>query len=241
MHNIKELELFAEFGSEKLNEDKTDTSWHGIFQPTNQFSMSLCENVNFTSKYQMPKVSTCTIETPRDICCYYRLGNTTADGVIPHFYTPDKNLIPFINDPYGHYEKIAHHRVMIGLDISIKPEMPIPMKMAVSFYNKLHMAWVGTRGNIVVPNVVVDPAIIEVCLDGYPKHSVIAMNSSGIGNDKRAKENWQIIYPYVIDILQPLHILRYGAKQPNEVESISTYYLNDNEKSSRYGRKWFLL
>ncbi len=242
MDKNRQLELFAEFGSLNLNETKarTEEAWRGIFKPYNQFSLQLCECVNFTSEHQMPSVPRCVVDIPRDICCYYRLGNWTVEGVYPHFYTPDKNLIPFINDPYRHLERISQHKVILGLDISIKPEMPKPMKEAVSFYNKLHMAWVAANGIYCVPNVVVDPDLIEVCLDGYPRNSVICMNSSGIGKDKRAMENWQKIYPYVIDVLDPIHILRYGAKQPNEMECISTYYLNDNEKSSRYGRKWFL-
>ena len=65
---------------------------------------------------------------------------------------------------------------------------------------------------------------------------MICTNSSGIGSDPRAKQNWQIIYPHVIEELSPTLILRYGAKQPNEAEEISVYYENDNRKFIDYGR-----
>ena len=100
------------------------------------------------------------------------------------------------------------------------------------------MAWWQHQGKTVIPNVVVDSSIIECCLDGYPKHSVIAMNSSGIGKDIRAKQNWQIIYPYIIKELDPALIIRYGGKQENEIEETSAYYDNDNDhlKFAGYGR-----
>lgn len=98
------------------------------------------------------------------------------------------------------------------------------------------MAWWQYKGKTIIPNIIVDPAIIDYCLEGYPKHSVIAMNSTGIGKDERAKQNWQIIYPFVIDRLAPVRIIRYGGKQPNEREEISVYYENDNKKFSNYGR-----
>ena len=41
----------------------------------------------------------------------------------------------------------------------------------------------------------------------------------------------------MIKRLNPVHILRYGAKQDGEIESISTYYTNDNFKVINYGRK----
>lgn len=238
IHNNIQLELFPDFGFKATETRHNRSETNGIFAPTNRFSMSLCEEVNFTSEYQMPIVSGCLVEAPRDIFCFYRLGNNSRAGVVPHFYTTDERLLPFLGDPYGHLEMISNHPILIGIDISIKPEMPDPMKIAVSFYNKLIMAWWQHHGKIVIPNVVVDPSIIEQCLSGYPKHSVIAMNSSGIRKDKRAQHNWQLIYPYVIKELDPVRIIRYGGKQDNEVEEISVYYNNDNDhlKFTSYGR-----
>lgn len=236
MNKIVQLELFPEFGSKKVKREKDIWKSNFIFAPNNRFSLSICENVNFSSTYQMPIVNGCSIELPKDICCFYRLHNRNYSGVVPHFYTTDNRLLPFVNNPYRHLEMISNHPVVIGLDLSIKPEMPIPMKMGISFYNKLMMAWWQKQGKIVVPNVVIDPSIIDCCLDGYPKNSVIAMNSSGIGKDKRAMNNWQIIYPHVIEKLNPKFIIRYGGKQPDEMENISAYYENDNKKFYRYGR-----
>lgn len=235
----QQLELFSDFGSRTIEVSVTNIEdalgKENIFARRNRFLMSLCENVNFTSTFQMPVVSGCTISAPKDILCFYRLQKHSIVGVIPHFYTNDNRLLPFLYDPYKHLKDISHSPTVLGIDFSIKPEMPTPMKIAISFYNKLIMAWWQYNGKNVVPNVVADPAIIDYCLDGYPKHSVIAMNSSGIGTDKRAKQNWQTIYPLVTKELDPVFIIRYGAKQPNEIEEISAYYENDNKKFGKYG------
>lgn len=238
IHNNLQLELFPDFGLKAIETRNSKSETNGIFSPTNRFSMSLCEEVNFTSAHQMPIVSGCLVDAPKEIVCFYRLGNIGRAGVVPHFYTTDNRLLPFLGDPYGHLEMISSHSTLIGIDISIKPEMPMPMKIAISFYNKLIMAWWQHQGKTVIPNVVVDSSIIECCLDGYPKHSVIAMNSSGIGKDIRAKQNWQIIYPYIIKELDPALIIRYGGKQENEIEEISAYYDNNNDhlKFAGYGR-----
>ena len=232
----KQLALFPGMESERREQKNKNKQRGGIFTPNNRFGLSLCERVNFTSVYQMPIVKKCTIDVPKDIYCYYRMGNRRIMDVIPHFYTSDEKLLPFLCDPFRHLKKIRIHKVVIGIDLSIKPEMPIPMKTAISFYNKLIMAWWQYIGMTVIPNVVVDKSIIDVCLDGYPKRSIIAMNSSGIGTDKRSKQNWQIIYPHVVETLEPIKILRYGGKQPNEIEKISIYYENDNKKFKNYGR-----
>ncbi len=236
MSQLEQLELFPDLCP--TAEKSADKQWnlHGIFAPYNRFSMSLCEKVDFTSTHQMPVVCGCSAEAPRDIFCFYRMRNSDIEGVIPHFYTSDDRLLPFLSDPYRHLRMICNHKIVLGIDISIKPEMLIPMKIAISFYNKLIMAWWRYNGITVIPNVIVDPQVIEWCIDGYPKHSVICMNSSGIGSDPRAKQNWQIIYPHVIEELSPTLILRYGAKQPNEAEEISVYYENDNRKFRDYGR-----
>lgn len=236
MADNHQLELFPDFSSQNIKtKDERWINYNGIFMPNNHFSLSLCEHVNFTSTYQMPVVQACHVEQPKDIRCYYRLRNRSVAGTIPHFYTNDSKLLPFLGEPYRYYDKICHHKTVIGIDISIKHDMPTPMKIAISFYNKLLMAWWHYMGLTVVPNVIVDSTIVDICLDGYPMDSVIAINSTSLGKDARARQLWQETYPQIIEALKPTHIIRYGGKQPNEAEHISSYYDNDNKKSARNG------
>jgi len=53
-----------------------------------------------------------------------------------------------------------------------------------------------------------------------------------------------MIYPYqklegyhaMLDILKPIHIIRYGAYIAGELKTMSTYYPNNNKAGYRYGR-----
>lgn len=104
------------------------------------------------------------------------------------------------------------------------------------FLNKMFTAWWQYNGLTAYPNIVwVERVPIELCLDGFPIGSVVAVNSTGIGRDHHAKKVWIKGYHAMLDTLKPLHIIRYGAKQDGENENISTYFPNDNWRASHYG------
>ena len=49
---------------------------------------------------------------------------------------------------------------------------------------------------------------IELFMEGWPKGSIIAINSTGIGLDKRCRYIWLEGYHAMLDILKPIHIIR---------------------------------
>lgn len=107
--------------------------------------------------------------------------------------------------------------------------MPLPFNMASIFANKLLAAVLQKEGLKVIPNISwlcgVDA---KISFDGWPKDSVIAINSTGINRNKRKKYKWLKMYEQMLCELSPKHILRYGVKIKGEEESISTYYPNEN-------------
>lgn len=106
-----------------------------------------------------------------------------------------------------------------------------------SYRNKLLAAWLQKNGIAVIPNVSWSRDwSYDFCFEGFPKHSTIAINSTGIGKDSFSKSLWINGYKKAIEILEPIQILRYGAKQEGELEDISIYYINDNRKGGTYGR-----
>ena len=64
------------------------------------------------------------------------------------------------------------------------------------------------------------------CTDNIPKHSTIAINCSGIKGDADAMYFWHKGYEYVLKVLEPTRILRYGDIMEGEYKEISTYYTN---------------
>lgn len=163
-----------------------------IYLPKNEFSMDLCEHSDFITEWQMPKIQAVSISAPMDIFAFYRFKKHVPANVWGHCYTTDKRLIPFITNPYRMVERLKIYDAVIGLDLSIKPTMPLPIKIGVSFYNKLITAFWQRKGLTVIPNICwCDESSYDYCFAGYPKNSVIAINSTGIGSNKRAQYLWE--------------------------------------------------
>lgn len=115
--------------------------------------------------------------------------------------------------------------------------MPLPEIMWNSYRNRYLAAYYQSNGIKVTPNVSWSREwSYDFYFEGFPQNSVIAINSTGIRSDKYLKYLWRSGYEKAVDVLKPVHILRYGAKQQGEYTSISTYYPNDNLKFSTYGR-----
>lgn len=131
---------------------------------------------------------------------------------------------------------------IIGIDLSCTEELPECAKRWNCFRNKLFTAYLQNRGVKVIPNVCWwNGADFDYCLDGFSKQSVIAINSTGLRNNKVSRQIWIEGYKKVVELLEPRFIIRYGAKQAGEYEQISRYYPNDNqllaqERRNDYGR-----
>lgn len=65
-------------------------------------------------------------------------------------------------------------------------------------------------------------------MEGWPHGSIIAINSTGVCLDKKARHTWLDGYWAMVDTLNPSHILRYGGFIEGENANISTYYVNNN-------------
>lgn len=202
------------------------------------FYQKMCECCNFTSKWQMPIVEAVNDNKvlEYEIMGYDRISHSNSYKYGIHFYIPDCKNLSSLRSAIVVYNCIKDKPFVIGPDYSVRMNMTLPRKLINSHDIKLVTAWLQHMGVLVVPNVVwADESHMEAYLEGYPVGSIIAINSTGLGWDKRAIENWKIGYRYVIEILKPTAIIRYGRKVDGEIESISYYKQNDNFKSCNYG------
>lgn len=201
------------------------------------FHQEITSNLHFTSKYEMPKVNAYLNDIPRFLLSYPRRNETKRVDCALHFYIHDFKFTSIITQPYKCLNTLKKYVCVIGPDFSVQPQMPLPEKIKNVYDNKKVTAWWQFNGVNVIPNIVWCNNIdYEICFDGFPKHSVIAINSTGLGHDIRSKHCWIDGYKKAIDILEPSTIIRYGAKQDGENESISYYYENDNKNGGNYGR-----
>lgn len=200
---------------------------------------SMCKDLSYTDKYQMPKVKPYVGPVPSEIISFNRAramrGSNLDAGV--HFYIQDSFFNCVWNSPTRYEKMFKRFWGVISTDYSVYADMVMPEVLWNSFRNKLLTAWFQGNGITVIPNISWGrPWSYDFCFDGFPKHSVIAINSTGIGNNAFSKSLWSRGYEKAIEALEPAKILRYGAKQNGEDESISIYFPNDNHKSACYGR-----
>lgn len=231
-------QLFLEFDFPE--DEKEVPAWEIKISKLGPLHMVLNQFVNFTSKYQQPIVHPYSLDIPEGIKALYRIVNKPEvyDKLCPHFFTKDENIEPAWTYPFTYWLKLKKFGKGISTDFSIYENMVNDQKRWNSFRNKFLTALWQYLGIDMIPapswgNI----ADIEFYMEGWPKHSIIAINSTGVGTDVHSKHLFLDGYFAMIDILSPKHILRYGACIEGEKVDISTYFSNDARKEVSYGSK----
>ena len=166
--------------------------------------LHICSGIQFTTKYQLPIVKPEFIDIPDNMKAFYRLKNSAKQNqkdVVAHFYTPDSNMVE-IQRFWNDFRN----------------------KLLAAFYQKWNVKVIAS------PSWSFDLHNIERYMEGWPHHSLIAVNSTGVCRDLRAKHTWLDGYWAMMDIIKPSHILRYGGFIEGENKEISTYYVNNNRR-----------
>ena len=199
----------------------------------------LCKGIKFTSKNQFPIVEPYSGDLPEVLCSVHRLpkkSDSHLRNTCGHFFTSDSNFESYWNNPFRYLRFLQRLSYVISTDFSIYTNMVLLQKLWNSFRNKLLSAFYQRNGiNLIPAPSWGDLVNIELYMEGWPKKSVIAVNSTGIGLDKRCRYIWLEGYHAMLDILKPVHIIRYGSYIEGERKEISTYYPNNNKTGHRYG------
>lgn len=203
--------------------------------------LHLCKGLVFTSKNQLPVVKPSFGPVPKSICAVHRLlgrgVSAPVSACYPHFFTSDSHIEPVWRHP-NRYAEIFKMRfkAILSTDFSIYMNMLRIQKYWNDFRNKFLAAFFQSKGIDVVPAPSwADISDIEHYMEGWPHNCMIALNSTGVGVDRRARHTWLEGYNAVLGILHPTHILRYGTRFEEEEKIISTYYPNNNKEGYRYG------
>ena len=212
------------------------TESHQALGPLNSV---LCKGIEFTSKNQFPIVEPYSGDLPEILCSVHRLhkkSDSHLHNTCGHFFTSDSNFESYWNNPFRYLRFLQRLGYVISTDFSLYTNMVLMQKLWNSFRNKLLSAFYQRNGiNLIPAPSWGDLVNIELYMEGWPKESVIAINSTGIGLDKRCRYIWLEGYYAILEILKPIHIIRYGAYIEGERKEISTYYPNNNKTGYRYG------
>ena len=188
--------------------------------------------VSMTSENEMPIVRAYSGDIPSDIRGIHRAANQQLYHLAPHFYFEDYRILRYWKKPFETEKLLSRFKVSIGIDLSMTNEMSRPQKIYASFLNKLWVAWLQSRGHKVIPNVSFPDEWWEnYWIEGWPKHSVIAVSSVGVIRHGNPGE-WNKAVNRIREELQPIHILRYGPPIQGENTENCTYFGNDNNRSA---------
>lgn len=200
----------------------------------------LCKGLEFTSKNQFPIVAPYHGEIPDELCTVCRLvkkSEAALRALGGHFFTPDQNFERFWTFPYKYLPLLQKLLCVLSPDFSIYTNMLLMQKYWNSFRNKLMSAfWQHNDVPLIPAPSFGDLANIDLYMEGWPNGSIIAINSTGVGRDRRSRHIWLDGYYAMLDILKPEFILRYGCQIEGERTEMSRYYTNNNKPGYYYGR-----
>lgn len=211
---------------------KSDSTIDAILEHKDSTLLFMTMAVSMTSKNEMPIVRAYTGDIPSNILGIHRVAPRKLHHIAPHFYFDDYRILQYWNKPFETEKMLSNFKMSIGIDFSMTNEMTRPQKAYASFVNKLWVAWLQSRGHQVIPNVSFpDEWEQDYWLEGWPKHSVIAISSVGVTRHGNPKE-WLKAVERIREVLQPIHILRYGPIIQGENTQDCTYFANDNNRSA---------
>lgn len=207
---------------------------------TDPFHLEWLQGMTLTD-YGMPQIEAYNDTLPARLIPFHEARAGYYSGVAttgcPHFYIEDSRFMCLLNDLPKYTTMLSCFPMVITPDFSIKMDMPEPMKMYNSYLNKVIGRYLQLHNVSTIPNVVwAGPNSYHYCFAGYPKGSVVAVNSMGIKGDSRSVFFWLKGYEEMLTRLRPSHIIRYGEMIPGENVSISTFYSNNHLNRMRHGR-----
>lgn len=199
----------------------------------------LCQKLHFTSRNQFPVVHPYLKDIPEIMQSVHRLihkPDSYLKQCCGSFFTQDSNFERFWTYPHKYIDFLKRLQCVISPDFSIYTNMVQMQKFWNSFRNKLLSAFFQHYDIPLIPAPSWgDLKYIDLYMEGWPKNSIIAINSTGVGRDKRSRHIWLDGYYAMLDILKPIFILRYGNMIEGENTEISKYYPNNNKTGYRYG------
>ena len=217
------------------NKSNADTITIENAQALGPLHLYLCRGLDFTSQNQCPIVRPYLGIVPEIMQSVHRLirkSDSYLEQCCGSFFTLDSNFERFWTYPYKYLEFLQKLQCVLSPDFSLYCNMLQIQKFWNSFRNKLLSAFYQHHDIPLIPAPSWgDLKYIELYMEGWPKNSIIAINSTGVGRDKRSRHIWLDGYYAMLDILKPIFILRYGCMIEGEKTEISRFYQNNNKQN----------
>lgn len=200
----------------------------------------ITKNLLKTNSYDMPVIRpNYTIPNVVDTTPFDRINARNANRKsIVVFYINDYRFANRLTHPWRYTDLLLQYDGVIAPDLSQYTDMDYPERLSNNYWNKVFTAYWQNQDVNIYPNVTWSlPDSYEYSLAGYPRKSVIAINSMGILKSNFSTSLWLDGYHYMVNALEPTCILRYGPKIYGEDESISIYLENQQINILKNGGK----
>ena len=196
--------------------------------------LDLLGQLKYEHKYGMPIVAAYNEELPTRLIRWDEALRTSSYSCTPHFYIKDELFRAIVHTPTRYLDTVKRFVSIIGPDFSQYINMPTPVRIYGSFWNKALSAFWQLNGINVIPNVSWStPDSYEYSFAGIPKKSIIAINCTGILSNSSSKYLWRKGYDEAIRRLEPSFIVRYGDRMEGEREDISIFFKNEQIETAR--------
>ena len=135
---------------------------------------------------------------------------------IVHFYYDDFKFIQAWRDPDRYVERLRKFKAVISPDFSLYTDFPRALQILSCYRRQWCGAYWQSLGLDVIPDVVWgDEESYSFCFEGIPKHSVVAVSSVGVSNDRdwngSAGEMFRKGYDEMLKRLEPTKVIFYGT------------------------------
>lgn len=199
-------------GGSNAESEFRDSLTHNVFE--NQERMQFESN----SFYGMPSMT--PTQTHGDkllrFCDYNALSEKELPEYIAHFYYDDFKFIQAWRDPDKYISKLREFKAVISPDFSLYTDFPRALQILSCYRRQWCGAYWQSLGIDVIPDVVWgDEESFQYCFEGIPMHSVVAVSSVGVSNDKdwngAEGERFRAGYDEMLRRLEPTKIIFYGA------------------------------
>lgn len=128
-----------------------------------------------------------------------------------HFFDDDCEIEKFWHNPHAYVKKLSKFSGVLGLDYSVCPDFPVPLKQYNHFRNNACTYWLQQRGLVAVPQARCEGDDGPIVLASHPKHSSIAIGARSMVRRLEDREVLLRSVKYIVDELEPTNIIWYGS------------------------------
>lgn len=213
------------------------TSTSSIARKSQLDNLHLKKFVNFAEEYEMPSIQSCGIIPSSLVSFNAALTAKNFDQCV-HFFIDDYQFERIWNLPERYVKRLKKFQCVIAPDFSQYTDMPYSQRMWNNYRGKFIGAFLQSKGITVIPNVTWSlPDSYDYCFKGIPKHSVIAINSTGVARYGFSRYLWLKGYQEALKLLNPISIIRYGNVIDGENMELGVFFNNERILNLRaYGR-----